>query len=145
MSPPLFLSEALFMLDADLKTRIPITRELLAAAGLTVEATELSAEETSLYVELAQRVDDGEAQALAIAMLRRLPFLSDDDAGLKIAREQSIEAITTLDLAYKWSAGRDVSEVKEACRRLRFQARYAVPRLHPRAAWYLYHLEHALD
>lgn len=137
LSPPLFLAEALFILEPDLTTRIPITQDLMAAAGFAVEPTELTAEETALYVQFAQSVDDGEAQSLAIAVLRGVRFLSDDDAGLRIARDHGIDVLTTLDLAYQWSDGRDAVDVREACRRLRFRARYGVPRLHRRAGWYL--------
>jgi predicted nucleic acid-binding protein len=141
LAPPLFLTEALFIFEADLTTRIPITEELMALAGLAVERTQLTDEEISLYIDLAQEVDDGEAQSLAIAILRGLPFLSDDDAGLRIAKEHRVKMVTTLDLAYDWSNGRHQTDVREACRRLRLRARYGVPRRHAHAAWYLSHLD----
>lgn len=124
------------MLDRDLATRIPVSETTLQSTALIVKPTRLTENETLAYVEFAQQLDDGEAQALAIALARGYPLLTDDEAGIKIGHKHGVEIVTTLDLASKWSDGRDSADIRAACRRLRLQARYGIPRFHAQADWY---------
>lgn len=135
-TPPAFFREALFVKADDLRTRIALTEQSLCDANFVLEATALSARETERFVEFATLVDDGEAQALAIASERRVPLLSDDVAGIRLAEANGITVITTLDLAVSWATEKPEAEIRTACQRLRFRARYAVPRNHAHSEWY---------
>jgi len=140
LAPPTFLSEALYVLGADLANRIELTPDLLKTAKMFTTACVLSERETELYVELAALIDDGEAQALAVAIERKVPLLSDDGAGIAAATSRGATVLTTLDLAVQWAQGRSEAEIRDACVRLRNRARYAVPREHQHSTWYKGHL-----
>lgn len=140
-APPAYFSEALYVLAADLDSRIALTAELLAKAKLHVARVELTDQENERYVAMAAAIDDGEAQAIAIALERGVPLLSDDAAGIAMAKKLGVTSLTTLDLAVQWAKNRQDSEVRMACERLRTRARYGVPREHLHAQWYRDHLD----
>jgi len=105
-------------------------------AGLHLVRTELTEVELNTSIQLTSLVDDGEAQALAIARHRGVLFLSDDGPGLRAATQIGVRSLTTLELAKSWAADKAIAEVQAACQRLRQRARYDVPRNHPLAEWY---------
>lgn len=71
-----------------------------------------SAEEVELAVLLSRRLDDGEAQGIAIAATRGLNFCSDDAAVHKAVRSEGIEVplVSTAGLLVAW-AGTDVQRL----------------------------------
>lgn len=134
---PAVISESLFIFadDASMR-RVRIDRDLLRANGLSTLDTELSEEELVAYVGHASVVDDGEAQAIAVAQARRLPLLSDDNRAMRLAAMLNIRVETTLELSRVWSEGQSSTVVRDAMRSLRRRANYAPPRLHPLREWY---------
>jgi predicted nucleic acid-binding protein len=135
---PAVISEALFIFADDAATRrVRIDRELLTASGLSTLEIELGEEELVAYVGHASQVDDGEAQAIAVAQARQLPLLSDDNGAIRLAAMLNIEVETTLDLSRAWSEGKGGILVRDAMRSLRRRANYAPPRSHPLRKWYL--------
>jgi len=93
--------------------------------------------EAAKAVRLAQDVDDGEAEALAVAAERAIPILTDDNAAMRLAGSLGIRVVTTLDVLYDWSQNKQPERVRGAVRSMRVLANYAPPRRHARHAWYL--------
>lgn len=70
----------------------------LFKSGLILQC-ELEAEaEMDLFVDLASRVDDGEAECLAIAKSRKWQVATDDRLAISVARELNVEVVSTPEL-----------------------------------------------
>jgi hypothetical protein len=135
--PPRFSAEMLYVYADDGRTaKLKVDVPLIAAAGLKLESVTLSDAELDSYVEHVAYVDDGEAQALAIAQHRAVPILTDDRAGIRRAQNLGIDVVTTLDLLHEWSNDKPEDLVVRACRSLCARGRYASPADHPLADWY---------
>lgn len=135
---PAVISESLFIFADNAATRrVRVDRDLLIASGLRTLETELREEELAVYVGHASQVDDGEAQAIAVAQARQLPLLSDDNGAMRLAALLNIRVETTLELSHAWSEGQSSIVVRDAMRSLRRRANYAPPRSHPLRKWYL--------
>lgn len=132
------IAETLFIYsDITASSRLTIDRAFIHGNGLKVIETALDDDELISYVRYAGMVDDGEAQAIAVAENRSIPLLSDDNAATRLAQNLGIPIVTTLDLARAWSNNQSAAVVKEAMLGLRFRANYAAPRSHPLRSWYL--------
>jgi hypothetical protein len=130
--------ESLYIYADTTKTaRQPIDHSLLEAEGIHFIPAGMEPSERILAVRFAALVDDGEAEALAIALARRIPILSDDVAAAKVALSERIPLQTTLDLVRTWSVGRDPRELSDAVIGMRFRANYVPPRSHPQRSWFL--------
>jgi predicted nucleic acid-binding protein len=141
---PAFRTEVLFVYkDDSLTTRASPAIADFGAAEIRIVEARLSDAERADWVRYAQAVDDGEAQALAIASNRRIPLLTDDTAGIRLGRSLGVETATSLDLAFQWAADRTIDEVRAACRRLRNRTRFAVPRDGSHVDWYRSRLDDA--
>lgn len=140
--PPAFDREVLFVYADDAASvRVTVNDAILKAAGMIVRRTALTEAERVRFVLFASLVDDGEAQAIALAEARKLPLLSDDVLGLRLAASVGVSTLTTLDLLVLWARDRGSKEIRETCLRLRKRARYGVPRDHQHADWYRSQLE----
>jgi len=134
---PAFANEALYAYaDDTLTERVRLSVEKFAAAAINISELRLTDPEVDGWVKYASRLDDGEAQALALAAGRGLAILTDDTAGIRLGNEIGVEVVTSLDLAHSWSATATADGIRAACRRLRHRARFAVPRQSPHADWY---------
>jgi predicted nucleic acid-binding protein len=134
---PAVLTEAIYIYaDASRNERTLINEELLRTERVEFVTLELSDEEITLAVRYAERVDDGEAQTLAVAYHRGISVLTDDVAGLRLAATLGLGVATTLDLIRKWSELDGAPDAAAALRAMRLRANYAVPKSHPLASWY---------
>ena len=90
-------------IDLDSLSKSPKSRRLALSLGELVRSSILqrvkpeSEEEIDWYVRLAQELDDGEAQALAIAKVRGFVPLTDDDKATRIAKTSELSVETTFD------------------------------------------------
>lgn len=138
---PAFVGESLFIFDNDGKSRVPLTNSSFRNARIVVRETTLTKGENDEFVRLSLRLDDALSQAIAIAELRNLVLLTDDEAGIAVAEALGIAVLTTLDVAISWSVQLSTLEVAAACRRLRERARYPIPSSRPtQASWYRAHI-----
>ncbi len=100
--------------------------ELVNAAILQRVKPE-SGEEIDWYVRLAQELDDGEAQALAIAKVRGFVLLTDDAKAARIAKssELSVETISTPSVLREWLTvdAAHLARIQEVVRRIAVLAR----------------------
>ncbi len=66
------------------------------------------------YIDFASEMDDGEAQALAIAKHRGFILLSDDNKAVKVARrpEVAVKTISTVDILRAWAGKNPANEMR---------------------------------
>ena len=134
---PIVRVESLFSYVGDERAqRQVIDSTYLGSIAVNFSHVEPSTEEHALFVELALRIDDGEAEALAIAKTRSLPLLTDDFAAVRLARSMTLETISVLDLLRNWQPNPDPAALRVAARSLSLRARFAPPKQHPLAGWY---------
>ena len=135
---PAVTGEALFIYADDAASkRLRIDKAFILGNSLEVLEVALDDRETAAYVKYAAQIDDGEAQAIAIAQERHLALLSDDNGAIRLAAKLGLTVETTLELAHAWAQKASISVVKQAMRALRRRANYAAPRTHPLRDWYL--------
>lgn len=98
--------------------------------------TELDAAETASFVELAKRVDDGEAQVLAVCKHRSLPIATDDKKARSLAAELGVPTLGTADLVFAWCAIVSEAECAAALVDVEVRASYRPGATDPhRAEW----------
>ena len=136
ITPPKFDDEIVYVYIDDVGTKARINDSMIVAVGLSIQRAQLTVPEQHDYARYALLIDDGEAQAVAIAQHRGLSILTDDGAGIALAGSIGVPVLTTLDLIFTWAKGRSDEDVQGACKRLRLRGRYAVPKSHVHAAWY---------
>lgn len=94
--------------------------------------------EFELFIELATRLDDGEAATLALAATRDGVLVTDDRKALSIAGELAVPTITTPDVILRWVELTGISPpvLRQVLQNIRWRARYEPNRQHPRSAWW---------
>jgi predicted nucleic acid-binding protein len=84
----------------------PTLVRLNLSANMLLHPTSINGdEEMATYIDFASELDDGEAQALAIAQHRGFVLLTDDNKAIKIARrpEVDVKIVTTADMLRAWA------------------------------------------
>ena len=111
-----------------------IDDELLFVADIENEVEE------NFYINLATRLDDGEAITSAIAMSRDWIIATDDSATLKLLQKESpnIALISTLELVKHWvDTKKPVKEiVYKTLTNIKVRGRYEPSRNHPLVEWW---------
>lgn len=90
------------------------------------------------YVEFACEVDDGEAQALALAKNRGLVLLTDDRKALSLAERNGIQTLSTAAVLVAWAAlaPRHQARLREILTRIEVLARFRPPCGSVEYAWW---------
>jgi predicted nucleic acid-binding protein len=106
--------------------------------GVLLSCTAEPGAELDLYVDLATRLDDGEAMALAIAKTRSWTFSTDDRKAKRVAVELSVAVLTTPEIMKRWadSAPSNPDELREALRRIEQIASFFPSASDPLQAWW---------
>ena len=105
------------------------------SAGI-LSRTELDSAETARFVELAKRVDDGEAQVLAVCEHRSLTIATDDKKARSLAAELGVPTLSTPDLVFAWCATVSDAECAAALLDIEVRATYRPGATDPhRAEW----------
>lgn len=88
------------------KSQVPIDLRTLVTERLLNAVKPESEAELETYVELAAELDDGEAQAMAIARHRGFTLLTDERKALLIAQrpDVAVQTITTAQVLQNWVA-----------------------------------------
>ncbi len=83
---------------------VPVDWSELVASGRTVVLSLSDDAEAATYVELLNRLDDGEAATLAIAIHRSLAVATDDRVARRefVARAPRLPLFSTLELLHQW-------------------------------------------
>ena len=117
-----------------------VTLGTLIEAG-TVGLVDLETDaEADTFVELAARLEDGEAYSGAIAAHRGLTVVTDDEPARKVftSRTPAIATIRTSDVLYRWSLEPDVKseDIRRALRLIRERARFEPCGADPHRPWW---------
>lgn len=125
--------EALWVEGDEPGSRVPVEIDGLVGRGSLARATP-TPRELERFVELARELDDGEAEALAVALERGAGLASDDRKAATVAARLGVSVLTTPDLVIAWSeTGVDGAVVADAIRRIEQRASFAPRTSHPRA------------
>lgn len=132
--PKIVANEVLYILQSDsddpttlIKTPIDLSElmEKRFLSGCEIESND----ESSLFVQLAVRLDDGEAAALAIAKNRSWTLATDDRIAAKLAGELSVGVLNTPQLVKLWAKHivANAKQIREAINNIQTYAKF-VPR-----------------
>lgn len=137
---PKVAGETLFLYADEQRTsKVQIDAALLQRESIDNDRIALTSAEVALAAQYATEMDDGEAQTLAVAKVRGIEVLSDDNAVARAAPRDGVLHITTLDLLHAWSliALTQPADVTNAAIGMHHRANYAPPRNHALRAWYV--------
>ncbi|MCA9093070.1 MAG: hypothetical protein KDA68_06260 [Planctomycetaceae bacterium] len=144
--PEIVANEALYILQPDsddpsalIKTPIDLSasREQRLLLDCNIEGIE----ESSLFVQLAVRLDDGEAASLAIAKNRSWTLATDDRVAATLAAELSVVVLNTPELVKLWAdhVGANARQIHKTIHSIQTNAKF-VPRQESREAeWWQRH------
>ncbi|MGN2246941.1 hypothetical protein ACFWZ3_09640 [Frateuria sp. GZRR35] len=144
------LSEAIYTRDYGtdgLVAVASIARENLLGEKILEMAPE-SPYEMELYVDFATELDDGEAQALAIAKARNLELVTDDKKATLVAASPTVgvRTVTTANVLREWADLPGTrSRVRDVLLRIQTLARFTPQRSTPGADWWLATVEKSLN
>ncbi len=136
--PPAVAAEVIYIEDPERGGgRQAIDLSPLEAPGL-VAVTSVDATGLDLVVDLAAVVDDGEAEAIAIAEVRRLSIATDDRKARRIASERSVALSSTPELLHAWQRVGQIAmpRLSAVLRSIERRSRYRPPRDHPLFSWW---------
>lgn len=137
--------EALFVYSESKKSnpadRESIRLEPLIENGLiTIANLETAAEKNAFVNFTSQRLDDGEAATMAIAVNRNWAVATDDRAAIRVLSDQqhSLEVVSTPELIKHWQETRSIKQerLRRAILNIENRANYLVGRRHTLFAWW---------
>jgi hypothetical protein len=109
----------------------------------TLEVVHLApGDETSTFVSLASRVDDGEAECLALAVHRALPFAADDRLAIRVAGDLGLTPhFRTAQLLRRYTERANLRphEITLMLQAVERRASFRPPRGSPDLSWWLNH------
>lgn len=113
----------------------------LVETGLIQKVAPESEPEVVDYLDFAQLIDDGEAQAIALAKHRGFVLLTDDRKALKLAHRDDVgvKTISTVDVLREWIERSEVetATVRTVLKRIRELARYVPAKNSSDLVWWL--------
>lgn len=136
--------ETLFMStppdDKGARRREPASTDRLRQAGrLTARAHDVD-EVVDTFVECARFLRDPDASCVALAVVFKLPLVTDDGKERRIARKlfPQVEIVSTLEILQKalGALALPESDVLRIASDLRWRGNFAPPRKDPRSEWY---------
>lgn len=124
---------------------IPLDMSALTKIGLLLPVRPETEGEIDDYVSFAMEVDDGEAQALAIAKNRGFVLLTDDRKATKIAQrlDVAVRTISTANILQAWAQldTRNEGRLHEIITRIAVLARFGPGTDSPDYAWWRKHFQ----
>jgi hypothetical protein len=126
-------------------TEVPLDFHPLVESGLLLVARPQTDAELADYVDFAAEIDDGEAQALALAKHRNYILLTDDRKATRIANrpDVGVTTITTVSVLQEWQqhVGVAQAELRNVITRIQVLARFSPRKDSPDLLWWLAQLE----
>ncbi len=120
--------------NPDIQRQIDVRNrnEIKVLSGITKE-------ETELYVSLSATLDAGEAETLAVALNRGMNVATDDQAALRLLREEhpEVPVMRTSQLIRTWGEAGHQHEVAAVLHAIETRASFHVPRQDPEREWWL--------
>lgn len=112
----------------------------MGALGTVLQVVSLEPLEVDIFVDIASRtrLGDGEAACIAIALNRRIAFVSDDRAARNFLRSLrgDAELIDTPGLLKGWAATAPPERVRDAITNIEMKANFRIGRRHEHAQWW---------
>ena len=145
--PATVANEALYVLhpdedDADKLVKCELDIDRLIEAGVLHGCDLQSGDESELFIQLAVRLDDGEAACLAIAKSRSWVLATDDRVARKLAYELEVLTVGTAELVKRWAelsaAGDDL--IAQTITNIQRFAKFSPRAGSPDADWWNEHL-----
>ena len=119
---------------------VSLDMNALTQLGLWLPARPETEQEIEDYVDFATEVDDGEAQALAIAKHRGFVLLTDDRKAVKVAQRPDVAVRTTStpNMLQSWGQldPRNEARLHEIVGRIAVLARFSPHKDSPDYAWW---------
>lgn len=124
---------------------VPLDVTALIKSGLLNVVRPETDGELADYVAFASEIDDGEAQALALAKHRKYILLTDDRKATKIAQRADVQVatITTASILKEWheQSGVDQAALREVINRIQVLARFSPRKESADLRWWLAQLQ----
>jgi hypothetical protein len=134
-------SEALWLAIPASEEREPVDLQPLNERGLLTDETLRGPVEETLFVQLSARLQDGEAEAAALAINRGYILATDDRKARRVVSEihPRLRLSNTLQLVWEWqqAAGPSDAHVADALRRIAARATYRPRRSDPLFDWWM--------
>jgi predicted nucleic acid-binding protein len=125
-------------------TEVPLDVQALIESGLLNMVRPDTDAELGDYVAFATEIDDGEAQALALAKHRRYILLTDDRKATKMAQRADVQVVTmtTVGILREWHEHTEVDRavLREVIQRIQVLARFSPRKDSVDLQWWLTHL-----
>ena len=141
--PATVVSEAMFVYgpDADDSSQLvkcELNIDEAIAAGELNSCKLQDGDESALFVQLAVRLDDGEAACLAIAKIRSWMLATDDRVARNLAAELDVPTITTPELVKEWAetTGANYEQIAVALSNIQRFAKFVPRRGTPSFDWW---------
>lgn len=135
--------EAQYTRDQDAEgniTTLALDLRQFEASGAIRRATLDTTEEIALYVDLSQELDDGEAQAMAIAKIRGFTLLTDDAKARRFAgsAKLAVPTVSTATILKTWAELDPSHElrIRQIVRRITTLARFRPRQDDPGFDWW---------
>ena len=144
LAPPTVCGESIYLeslLPGGEREKIDLSA--LVDAGVLIRI-DLDDAELDLVVDLARIVDDGEAEVIAVALIRNLSMATDDRKARRTASDRGIaNLLSTPELIHAWSeASRPGNDrLSKVTRSISRRTRYRPPHSHPLHGWWMSYLE----
>lgn len=118
--------------------KIPVDLTPFIVDGTLLPGEIVGGTEVAMYVDLATKLDDGKAMALAIAKCRGWTLSTDDRKAKRIARSMSVKVTSTPDILKRWSelAAAEAGELSETLKRIEQIASFFPPASDPLSGWW---------
>jgi hypothetical protein len=109
--------------------------------GLLFDCAMEGEEESNLFVQLAVRLDDGEAASLAIAKNRPWTLATDDRVAATLAARLDVGVLNTAQLVRLWAdhSSADVSAIRQAIYNIQRYAKFVPRRGSTEVDWWQRH------
>lgn len=141
--PAVVLTEALYIRQPDPEDQAmlvpaPIDLQPSIASGVLHVCDAEGEQETGLFVELAGKLDDGEAMCLAIAKARGWRMATDDRKARRLADELGVNVLTTPHMMKTWAEETSAPDagIAVVLRSIETCARFVPHRTQPLYQWW---------
>ena len=126
--------------EEGVRTREPASTDRLRQAGRLTTRAHDGDEVVDTFVECARYLRDPDASCVALAVVFKLPLVTDDGKERRIARGlfPQIEIVSTLDILQEAlsTLALPESDVLRIASDLRWRGNFAPPKKDPRSEWY---------
>jgi predicted nucleic acid-binding protein len=125
--------------EKDKLVKTPVDLAPFIESGVIHPCDLESGQETELFVQLAIKLDDGEAACFAIAQSRGWLLATDDRPATKLAAQSGVSVITTPEMVKRWAktTGAADANIATVLQNIQIFARFVPRRNSPEYRWWI--------